>query len=275
MLLTESGQRLATLILVTFLVILTLTTATADQQQATITVTGTVTGTGSVPIAGATVGAWLPTDEGDSTITNAAGFYELTLPPGDIAIHVRPPLASSLAERYIHVGYRDTSFTQDFEVVAGHLVAGIVRLPNGDPPDTENWVVFDPMSFSLSDGEWLGAAAAPGSGEFQAVAPVGVYWVGVTPPVPYYPTHQTIDLTSGDATGVVLTLDDEPTNPIPYEPPDATRMAIGLLLRASSGGETIYRANTITIQGEQVFVGSSFIDLPNKTYLPLILQDYL
>ncbi len=197
------------------------------QLQTTITVSGTVTGPGSVPVVDAHVEAWLPTDEGASAITNAAGFYELTIPPGDIAMSVQPPLASRLAQRNIHIGYRDASFTQDFEVVAGYLLAGTVLLPNGDPPDTELWVGFDPVSFSLPKGEWLGAAAVPGSGEFQAVAPVGVYWVGVTPPAPYYPTYQPIDLTSGDVTGVVLTLGDEPTNPIPYDPPDASRITIG------------------------------------------------
>ncbi|MFV1991111.1 MAG: carboxypeptidase-like regulatory domain-containing protein, partial [Acidimicrobiales bacterium] len=190
-----------------------------SQLQTTITISGTVTGPGGAPVVGATVGAWLSTDEEDSAITNAAGFYELTLLPGDVAMHVRPPLASRLAERHIYIGYRDTSFTQDLEVVAGYLLSGTVFLPNGDPPDTEFMVAFDPVSFSLPDGEWLGAATVPGSGEFQAVAPVGVYWVGVTPLPPYYPTGQPIDLTSGDVTGVVLTVGDEPVPHIRIDPP--------------------------------------------------------
>jgi hypothetical protein len=228
MFLTRPNKKLTTFILVTFFLIPALTTTTAHQQRTTITISGTVTGPGGVPVAGANVSAWLPIDEGDSTTTNTSGFYELTLPAGDIAMCICPTLASRLAQRNIHVGYRDTSFTRDFEVVAGYLLAGAVLLPNGDPPETEFWVAFNPMSFSLPEEEWLGAAAMPGSGEFQAVAPVGTYWIGVTPPAPYYPTYQPIDLTSSDVTRLVLTLGDEPTHPIPYEPPDAMRITIGL-----------------------------------------------
>jgi hypothetical protein len=195
--------------------------------SSSITVSGTVTGPGGQPVADTDVYAWLLTDEGDHTITNAAGFYELTLPPGDIAMSVQPPLASRLAQRNIHIGYRDTSFTQDFEVVAGYLLSGTVLLPNGDPPGTELWVAFDPVSFSLPEGEWLGTVAAPGTGEFQAIAPVGAYWIGVTPPAPYYPASQPIDLTSGDVTGIILTLSSELTPLIPYDPPDASEITIG------------------------------------------------
>jgi hypothetical protein len=39
-----------------------------------------------------------------------------------------------------------------------------------------------------------------------------------------------------------------------HSPGLADTFAIGLLLRGQSGGSTVYRANTITLQGEQVFV---------------------
>jgi hypothetical protein len=49
--------------------------------------------------------------------------------------------------------------------------------------------------------------------------------------------------------------------------------AIGLLLQGDSGGEPVYRANTVTIQGEQVFVGERVLDLPYDAYLPLVLRN--
>ena len=53
----------------------------------------------------------------------------------------------------------------------------------------------------------------------------------------------------------------------------ADTFAIGLLLRGQSGSSTVYCANTITIQGEQVFIGSApETELPFKVYLPLILK---
>jgi hypothetical protein len=54
----------------------------------------------------------------------------------------------------------------------------------------------------------------------------------------------------------------------------ADTFAIGLLLRGQSGGKPIYRANAITIQGEQVFVVTKApITLPHRTYLPLVLRN--
>ena len=57
-----------------------------------------------------------------------------------------------------------------------------------------------------------------------------------------------------------------------WRPGLADTFAIGLLLRGQSGGSMVYRANTITLQGEQVFVGDALPDLPNKIYLPLVLR---
>jgi hypothetical protein len=55
----------------------------------------------------------------------------------------------------------------------------------------------------------------------------------------------------------------------------ADTFAIGLLLRGQSESNMVYRANTITIQGDQVFVGDAPSDLsekPNRIYLPLVLR---
>jgi hypothetical protein len=52
----------------------------------------------------------------------------------------------------------------------------------------------------------------------------------------------------------------------------ADTFAIGLLLRGQSGDDTVYRGNTVTIQGEQVFVGHAPLDLPYGVYLPLVLR---
>jgi hypothetical protein len=48
--------------------------------------------------------------------------------------------------------------------------------------------------------------------------------------------------------------------------------AIGLLLRGERDGETVYRANTVTLQGEQVYVGDATPGLSHMAYLPLILR---
>ena len=47
--------------------------------------------------------------------------------------------------------------------------------------------------------------------------------------------------------------------------------SIGLLLRGKQGAKTVYRSNTITIQGDQVFVGGAFPDW-SKVNLPVVLK---
>jgi len=52
----------------------------------------------------------------------------------------------------------------------------------------------------------------------------------------------------------------------------ADTISVGLLLRGQRGGETVYRANTVTLQGEQVFVGEGPAEAAHEVYLPLILR---
>ncbi len=193
--------------------------------QATITISGTVTGPGNSPVAGAHVSAWLSTGQEAHTTTDAAGKYVLNLPPGMVAMHIGPPLAARLAEKYRDLGQQNSSFTQDFALAAGHLLSGSVRLPGGSPPEADLWVNFVPVSFALPDDEWLGAAVAPGDGKFQAVAPAGVYWIEAS----LYPdlsAHEPVDLGAGDITGIVLKLSNEPADLVPYDPPVAAKIKI-------------------------------------------------
>lgn len=202
---------------------------TFNQPQANITISGTVTGPGGGAVDGVTVGAWLPTDEGANTTTDASGNYQITLPAGEISMYVSPPFDDRLASRNLHLGMQNSSFTQDFALVDGYLLEGTVRLPNGSAPSNELWLNFSPQTFSIPDNEWLGTAVTPRDGKFQAVAPIGIYSLKIDPPPPYYPTSQPIDLRHGDVTNIVLTLNDEFENPIPYEPIDASKITIGAI----------------------------------------------
>ncbi len=59
----------------------------------------------------------------------------------------------------------------------------------------------------------------------------------------------------------------------PDRPGLADTFSIGLLLRGQSAEGAVYRANTLTIQGEQVFVGDAPAPAPGGVYLPLVLRD--
>ena len=48
--------------------------------------------------------------------------------------------------------------------------------------------------------------------------------------------------------------------------------AVGLLLQGERDGDRVCRANTVTIQGEHVFVGDSLPELPYEVVLPVVLR---
>jgi hypothetical protein len=50
----------------------------------------------------------------------------------------------------------------------------------------------------------------------------------------------------------------------------ADTFSIALLLKGQSDGKTVFSANTVTLQGQQVFVGEQPVDLPHKIFLPII-----
>ena len=220
---------LSFIILFSMLIISFLSVTFANEPQANIIITGTITDSGGGAVAGVTVGAWTPADEGSATTTDANGEYQLTMPAGEISMYVSPPLQTRLASKNIYLGEQNSSFIQDFALVDGYLVTGSVQLPNGNPPSEELWLGFNPLTFSVPDGEWAGTAVPAGNGQFQTVAPVGIYSLEINPPHPYYQTTQPLDLRHGDVTDIVLTLNDEHINSIPQDPPDASKITIGTI----------------------------------------------
>jgi hypothetical protein len=53
----------------------------------------------------------------------------------------------------------------------------------------------------------------------------------------------------------------------------ADTISIGLLLRGQKGGEMVHHANTITLQGDRVYVGGTSSGSSQAVYLPLVLQN--
>jgi hypothetical protein len=157
----------------------------------------------------------------------------------------------------IHLGSRNSSFTKNIEVVAGHLISGKVVKTDGTPLKNELWVAFNPISFTLPEDEWLGAPAAPDGGGFQTVAPSGTYWIGINESQDgSFSDFLVVDLTSKDVVDLVITL--KKGNPIPYEPPEATKISIGL-------------ADNL---GEADVVGQSGSVIPNAIVLLVNLNSY-
>jgi hypothetical protein len=79
----------------------------------------------------------------------------------------------------------------------------------------------------LADGEWYALEYTETTGYYQAVLPEDVYYVTVDrPPTGYYRTTQAFDLRTADVTAT-MPLNTEYVNPMPHDPPDATKITIG------------------------------------------------
>ncbi|MGD8624907.1 MAG: VCBS repeat-containing protein, partial [Anaerolineae bacterium] len=89
----------------------------------------------------------------------------------------------------------------------------------------------------------------------QATIDGGVYRL-VFDPVALHQDYPNLDLVGRD----------EP------RPGLADTVSLGLLLRGQAGGQAVYRANTLTFQGQQVFVGDAPAPPRRHRYLPLILK---
>lgn len=195
-------------------------------REGELTISGTVTDGGGASVSGATVEAMYPWGIQSTVTTDGTGAYQLTIGSGSIALHVRAPVAARLADGYVDAGFREASFTQDFQLQSGYLVSGSVKLPDGTSAGGSLTVLLNPVSFKPAADDWLKTVTA-GAGTFEIVAPEGVYWVGVKPPASYYSVERPADLRTGDVTGLVITLSDTLVDPILLEPPDASKITFG------------------------------------------------
>lgn len=57
-----------------------------------------------------------------------------------------------------------------------------------------------------------------------------------------------------------------------WSPGLSDTISIGMLLRGQKGAEPVYRANTVTIQGMQVYLGDAPLRLPYDVYLPVSMR---
>jgi hypothetical protein len=218
------------LLVAPILVVLIAIAGFGPAQELPVVISGTVTGPDSAPVEGASVEAdFLWGANLTTTTTSADGTYQLSMPIGPIVMHVRPTLASRLAQSYVNLGWHEQPVTQDFQVGAGHLLSGTVLKPDDSAPAQQIEVVPHSLSYEPTGDQWLKTRTTAGTGEFSVVLPAGVYWVGVTPPPYWYSVETPVDLSSGDATGILIELSDELVNPIPTEPPDAAKITVGAI----------------------------------------------
>jgi len=192
----------------------------------TITVSGHITDPGGAAVPGVEMSVITFGGQGALTTTDAAGYYSVVVSSGAILIQLKPPRETRLAQYNGWIGEYSASFTWDFALLAGTLISGMAEMPDGSSLGGRVLEIY-PLARIQPDGEWYYAITDPENGAFEAVVPFDVYWMRVSPPSPYYAVNQPVDGSTGDVSGVVLTVTDELSTPYPEDPPDRSKITVG------------------------------------------------
>lgn len=196
-----------------------------SETTTAVTVSGTITGPGGV-VADVIMMVGTPLDWQETT-SNAAGFYSVTVQTdGPLWIHVRPPLASGLAQVNQRFESVSSSFTQNFTLQAGHLL-DVTITAGGQSVSTPLPLEITPLQAVMPEGNWYQLDWQGSSHNYQAVLPPDIYYVfAYNPPDGYFDTTAAYDLrTTGET--AVLPLNTQYVHPIPKTPPDASKITIG------------------------------------------------
>ena len=217
------------LISLTILSLILMVINTASLTHAAPTFTVTVSGTISGP-SGVLNNVWVgigSESDWQETTTNPSGYYSISLETdGGLGINVRPDHATRLAQTNVHEQVTG-DLTRDFNLQNGNLLELTVIGEGGIPYDSRLGYDILPLFDPLSDNEWYWFDWDGGLRMYSAVLPPDVYYISIVePPDGYFHTSQNYDLRSGDLSDS-LTLNTSFVHPIPYDPPDASKISIG------------------------------------------------
>jgi hypothetical protein len=199
----------------------------STHPQSTITITGTVTHQGA-PVSDVWIGVGSTQDWQEAT-TDASGAYSVALQTdGQLWFHVRPAVADRLTQVNLWMDGVSADLTQDFTLDDGYLLELQVTGSGGAMIAGDLGLDVKPLLERLPDGQWFMLEWDSASERYRGVFPSDVYYVTVQdPPTGYYDTTQAFDL-RGDDLDAVLSLNTTYVHPIPYDPPDASKISFGL-----------------------------------------------
>ena len=205
------------------LVWLVASASSAAAPEALITVSGTITDPDGHPVVNLWLGIDSPQD-GQAVVTNASGFYSVAIQTdGQLAFHLRPQASTRLAPVNLQMDGVTTSFTQNFSLSRGYLLE-LQLTGNGGP-----WLEAKPM-LRQPKQEWYGLERVDeANNRYQSVLPPDIYYVTAHYlTAKYYMTTQVFDLRTADQSAT-MALNTTLVNPIPYDPPDASKITFGPL----------------------------------------------
>ena len=223
---SDEGKRQLVLRLLALAVPLLLI-GTSQAQHATITVSGTVTGP-SGPVPDVWVAVYSQSD-GTSTRTDATGSYRLTIETsGELWFHVRPRPATRLTQYNLYVQDVAGSHERDFVVTNGYLLS--LRPTGTGGGALGGGIGFDvwPLTAHLEPHPWWYILWYDETSQrYEAVLPPNIYHIRAgRPPAGYHETAAPYDLRSADVMSD-MPVNTEYVHPIPYDPPDASKISIG------------------------------------------------
>jgi len=204
----------------------TLAVRTISSLQDTITVSGTVSGPGG-PVPDVWIGISSLQDWQETT-TNASGSYSVSIQTdGQLWFQLRPEVSTRLTQVNLWMDSVTASFTQNFNVTNGYLLSLRPTGSGGTPITGDLPFEVQPLLIPLPDNQWYNLYLDQANQRSQAVLPPDVYYVTAhNVPGGYYRTTQAFDLRATDLVAD-MPLDTAYAHPIPYDPPDATRITIG------------------------------------------------
>ncbi len=199
-----------------------------ESDAATRTVSGRVTYQGN-PVPGTRVTLNWGRGQVDLT-TDASGRYSHgKVPDGSrVFIHVRPPVHMRYAYRNWGTEEVEGDLVKDFALQKGHLLSGQVVRSGGTPYRNGGWLGLTGLEGQLAEGEWHGDVIEAETGRFELVVLPDIYvLLGELMTGPGFWPYPRLDLRTGDAVEQTVVLSMSPVNPIPVEPPDASKIRFG------------------------------------------------
>jgi len=204
----------------------------ANQQEPDVLSTTTISGTVSGP-DGAVEGVRIIANgfiEVQEDTTDSNGYYSVTVQhDGVVIFHVRPPLeAPLLSQANYYINNISGDFTKDVTLSAAYLMQLTVDDSAGSPITSPLQLETIGLISLLPDNQWYQFEKDEEGGVvYHAALPPDIYYIYVSQvPAGSFDTNHPFDLRSGDQS-VILTLNDHYVHPIPYDPPDASKITIG------------------------------------------------
>ncbi|UCG22665.1 MAG: VCBS repeat-containing protein, partial [Chloroflexota bacterium] len=201
--------------------------ASSRAVSASITVSGTVTGpSGPVEDVRVTVNSFVEVQE---DTTDSSGHYSLTIQANELLLfHVRPLLEDRLAQINYRLDGISGDVSQDFTVVDGHLLSLAFTGAGGQPVTGGLSLEIMGLIDYPPEDYWFFLEEDDVSKRHEAVLPPDIYYVTVGDrQAGTYQTTLPFDLRTADQPAATMSLNTSYVHPIPYDPPDATKITIG------------------------------------------------